>query len=267
MSNSQREIAEAIERERAFLRANAIDIAMEQAGHIYQCLREIDDPHAMHKAVKALPASVLAHILQEKLDGDLWKRPSEQIDNRGPSPIHVSMGYYARHSAFAKDAIQKMARAIMSGPIPTKANPLGTPTDRQIETFINEYFHKQPGIVPGKTNFHLIRELFNAYHENRGIREFAYKRGSGATTTVMEWLKWMNIKSLVIAKGEIFHVWKRNINVTCRTWKEDLKSLRPEFVIVEHHLFHNDPNIMPEKFIGFVTSFPFSGIWLRAYES
>lgn len=265
MSNSQRELAEAIERERAFLRANAIDIAMEQAGHIYRNLCAIDDPHAMHKAVEALPASVLAHILQEKLDGDLWKNPPEQINNRGPSPINVSMGYYARHSAFAKDAIQKMARAIMSGPIPTKSNPLETPINRQIETFINEYFKRQPGIDPGKTNFHLVRELFNAIHEDRGIREFAYKRGSGATTLVYHWIKWMQIKALVVDQSN-GKQWKP-IGADHRHFTESIRGLKPSFVVVDHHTFQNHSDIRERQFKRFLERLPFRGIWLQAYES
>lgn len=266
MSNSQKEIAEAIERERALLRAQAIDIAMEQAGHIYQCLRAIDDPYAMHKAVEALPASVLAHILKEKLDGDLYKNPPEQINNRGPSPIHVSMGYYARHSEFAKYAVKKMARAIMSGPIPTQSKPHDMVINAEIESFLNNHFHKLPGIVPSATNYHLVRLLFDALYGEVGIRPYEYKRGSGATTTVVEWLKWKAPKAIVIQSGiGMRECYKPFASV--RSWQSSLRGTKPEIVIIEEHSGFLKTHRSKTAFRHFVKTIPFRGIYLQAYES
>lgn len=262
MSNSQKEIAEAIERERALRRAQNIDAAMDRANHIYRCLVKLDDPHAMHAAVEALPASVLAHILNEKLNLD-----NERIDSRGPSPIHVGMGYYARHSEFAKDAIQKMARAIMSGPIPTKSKPHTDVINAEIESYLNNHFHQLPGIDPGKTNFHLVRVLFNALYGTKGIRPFDYKRGSGATTTVMEWLKWRAPKALVIQSR---HLGEREIYkpfADLRCWTHSFVGMHPEIVIVEDHSYLNKSRRSQRAFHQLVATLPFRGIWLQAYES
>lgn len=261
MSNSQKEIAEAIERERALRRAQNIDAAMYRANHIYRCLVKLDDPHAMHKAVESLPALVLAHILNEKLNLD-----NERIESRGPSPIHVSMGFYARHSEFAKDAIQKMARAITSGPFPTKSKPHVDVINSEIESFLNNHFHRLPGINPSITNFYLVRALFNSLYGDVGIRTFDYKRGSGATATVIEWLKWRAPKAIVVQSGigmrECYKPFAR-----LRSWQSSLKGMRPEIVIIEDHSHALKSAKSKTRFRHFVKTIPFRGIYLRAYES
>jgi len=263
MSN-HKEQAEAIERERALLRAQNIDRAMDKAAQIYRSSFN-HDPYAMHKAVESLPTSVLAHILQGKLDDDLCSKPLWNPVPRGVSPIRAVRANFDLAHAL-KEAVMEQANQIREV-FQSSLKPHQDAVNGEIEAFLNNHFHKLPGIVPGKTNFHLVRALFDALYGDKGIRSFEYRRGSGATTTVMEWLKWRAPKALIIQSR---HLGERQIYApfaNLRCWTHSFVGMSPDIVIVEDHSYLKKSRRSHRAFEKLVETLPFGGIWLRAYES
>ncbi|MFO0383256.1 MAG: hypothetical protein ACK506_16255 [Pirellula sp.] len=186
------------------------------------------------------------------VETELLQRVKQAAEKASDMPI-VGFGNLQRHMNYAIAKAAKRAAELTIGQ---------SKIDRDVKDFC-KMFHQLEHIDPNKTNIPLIRALIATYYGPPGVSHVLYRRGSGATTTVLEWLKWQKPKALVIDHQTNYRIWHRHAKI--RTFRDSIKGMRPDIVIIEDHTLGQSANVT-RRFFDFVHSIPGRCFYLSAYE-
>jgi hypothetical protein len=127
-------------------------------------------------------------------------------------------------------------------------------------TFVR-HLENLPGHEAKYTNHHLIAALFECWEHRKqyfGVKAFECGRGCGATTTLIEFAKWINEPLLVISSD--WQHWKKT-GIDARSWQASIRGMqpRPELVLIDNpancDVFRSV--VMKAKFDHWLKTFPY----------
>lgn len=95
---------------------------------------------------------------------------------------------------------------------------------KTVDSFIR-HLHAQPGIDPSRTNHELILTLFSAYGSGRRqVTRYLSSRGTGVTTTLLEFAKWIDVPVLAVTRSP--DVWRR-FGIHVCSWTTEIRPMFP----------------------------------------
>jgi hypothetical protein len=133
------------------------------------------------------------------------------------------------------------------------------------------HLETQPGHDAKYTNHRLIAALFECWEHRKqyvGVKLFECGRGCCATTTLIEFAKWINAPTLVISNN--WQYWKKT-GIDARSWQASIRGMqpRPELVLMDSpancDVFRSV--VMTAKFDHWLQTFPYPAFFADQRKS